>query len=371
MIGRIARVTSVVAGTMALAAAPALAQQPPSSNKPHRTGFVFEVHGGSASAGALTKVFTSTLPAPGPTAPDFRGGTTRLVPSWFFGDGALLANQVSAQTLDGVSIVPLDPVLTKASANVQKGRSFGLRIGHTITSHVFAAFAYDTVSGHLAIDPGALTAITATVGSFQPYWSAVLTRPQTANVRASATSTLVDNVSSTMKLTMGEVDINVVTIHGWTPYFEIGGGIQFPSADEASVTLVGNYAFKLNNANNNNGAPFSETDQIRVRFQAQPAIIKVVGGGVEGDLMRHLGVRVDVRAMLGASRIRTRLDTAPTSVLSTPPLLGAQARGASPSLQIANNGLPTSLSLQGVNHVDTFEGAGRLVMFSVGAFFRF
>jgi hypothetical protein len=375
MVGRIARVAWTAAGTtwiLALGAAPAPAQPAPSSNTPHRTGWEFEVHGGSTSAGALTKVFTSALPTPGPTFPDFRGGQSRLVPSWFFGDGALLANQVTAQTGDGVSIVPLDSVLTLPSANRQKGGSFGVRAGHTITSHVLVEFAYDSASGHLAIDPSALTAIAATTASFQPYWTAVLTRASTANVQASASSTIVTNVG-TMKVFTVDAAINVITFHGWTPYFEAGGGITFPSGDAVSATLVGQYQFNIVNMGKNNGTQFNETDRIRVRFQAQPAVIKVVGGGIEGDLMRHLGVRVDVRTMLGGSRIRTRLDASPTNVPTA--LAAVAARGASPSLQISSNlqisGLQTSLSLQSVNSFDSFEGAGRLTLISVGAFFRF
>jgi hypothetical protein len=323
---------------------------------------------GGSLHGALTKIFTSELPPAGQNFPDFRGGQSRFVPSWFFGDGALLANQVTQQTGDGVSIVPLDPVLTQASANRRKGGSFGVRIGHTITSHVLAEFAYDTISGHVAIDPAALNAIAATTASFQPYWTAVITRPATGNVQASASSTITDNVG-TMKLVVGEGAINIVTVHGWTPYVEVGGGIAFPSPDEASATLVGHYQFKIVNTGANNGTPFSETDTVRIRFQAQPTPVTVVGGGVEGDLMRHLGVRVDVRAMLGADRIRTRIDTSPSNVPA--PLVAVIARGTSPSLQISSSSLPSSLSLQGVDHLDAFEAAGRLVTFSVGAFVRF
>jgi hypothetical protein len=364
---------AVLAGILGLAAAPALAQQVGSSTPPGRTGWEFEIHGGSASAGALTTNLGSQLPPPGPTFTDFRGGQSRLVPSWFFGDGALLANQVTQQTGDGVSIVPLDGVLTNASANRQKSRNFGVRIGHSITSHVFAEFAYETVGGQIAIDPAALGAIAATTASFQPYWTAVLTRPSTTNVQASASLAITNDVPSTAKLFVGEAAINIVTIHGWTPYVEIGGGILFPSTAEASATLTGHYQFNLNNMAANNGTPFNETDQIRIQFQPQPAIVKVIGVGVEGNLMRHLGVRADVRAVLGANRIRTRLDTAPTNVPAGK--LAVQARGASPSLQISANlqlsGQQSSLSLPGVNHFDTFEAAGRLVLVSVGAFFRF
>jgi hypothetical protein len=369
---RIARVTAsaaVVAGAFGLTATLAFAQPAGSSNPSRRTGWQFEIHGGSTSAGALTTIFTSELPPAGQSFPDFRGGQSRFVPSWFFGDGALLANQVSQQTGDGVSIVPLDSVLTHASANRKRGGSFGVRIGHTVTSHVLAEFAYDTTSGHVGIDPAALTAIAATTASFRPYWTAVITRAATPNVQASAASTIADNVG-TMKLFIGEGAINIVTVHGWTPYFEIGGGIAFPSQDEASATLVGHYQTNLDVAGNpNNGALFSETDTVRIRYQAQPAIVTVVGGGVEGDFMRHLGVRADVRAMLGADRMRTRIDTSPSRVVGTP---GSQiARAANPSLQISSNFQPSSLSFQGVDHFPSFEAAGQLLMLSVGAFFRF
>src|SRR6266852_6648338 len=81
-----------------------------SQSKPrHRTGREFDVHIGSLSAGNLTTTLTSVLPPAGPTFTDFRGGQSRVVPSWFFGDGAALANAVTAQTGDGVSIIPIEP----------------------------------------------------------------------------------------------------------------------------------------------------------------------------------------------------------------------------------------------------------------------
>jgi hypothetical protein len=366
VVASVARIGCLIC-LIGLAAASASAQVPGTSEPP-QTGFQFEVHGGSASAGALTLVGSQLAPA-GSNFPDFRGGQSRFVPSWFFGDGALLANQVAGQTGDNVRIVALDPVLTAEGANRAKGGAFGFRIGHTITRHVLVEVGYDKDAGHLTIDPAAKAAINATAASFAPYWTAVLTRPSTANVQTSASAAISDNVGTTRFFTF-DVAINIVTIHRWTPYIEFGGGLALPTDDEATVALTGNYQLNIVNNAPNNGAPLNETDRVRVRFQAQPAIMKIFGGGVEGHLMRHLGVRVDIRGLLGGNDIKTRLDTAPQSVAGTKPAV--VARGASPSLQISTfAGTPSSLVQQGLSKVDTFEGTTRFTTFSAGVFFRF
>jgi len=137
------------------------------------------------------------------------------------------------------------------------------------------------------------------------------------------------------------------------------------------VALLGHYQFNISNARANNGTLLSETDQVQVRYEAQPSPVGIVGVGVERDLNRHLGFRAEWRAFLGgANDVRTRLDTAP---VSTPAPLGAVIRrGRSPALQVAVPGfLPTSLSLQGVDHFHSFEGRSQLSSVSGGVFFRF
>jgi hypothetical protein len=232
VVGSLARIGCLIG----LAAAPAFGQATGTSDPP-QTGFLLEVHGGSASAGALSLV-GSQLPPAGSNFPDFRGGQSRFVPSWLFGDGALLANQVAGQTGDNVRIVALDPVLTAEGANRATGGAFGLRIGHTITRHVLVEVGYDKDAGHLTIDPAAKAAISATAASFAPYWTAVLTRASTANVQTSASAAITDNVG-TVKLFTFDVAINIVTIHRWTPYVEFGGGLALPTDDEATAVLSG------------------------------------------------------------------------------------------------------------------------------------
>jgi len=361
---------TLIAGLFALVPVLAFGQSAGSSDPPKRIGWQFEVHGGPLSVGSLSKVVTSGLPPPGSTFPDFRGGQSRVVPSWFFGDGALLANQVSAQTGDGVSIVPLDPALTQAAANRQGGGHFGVRIGHTITSHVLAEFSFDSISGQIAISPSALANINATAQSFQSYFTAVIARAATPNPQVSATPTIVNNVNNTAKIMLGEAAINLVSIRGWTPYIEFGGGILFPSSDEASVALVGQYQATLSNMGANNGTVFRQADQVRVRFQDEPAVVGALGGGVERQLLSHLGVRIDVRALLGANDLRTRLVTQPTSSPMPVGPGGVIARGVAPSLQISANQNQSSLA-SGIGVFDTFEGKGRLVLVSIGAFVRF
>jgi hypothetical protein len=335
---------------------------------------VFEIHAGGSPSATPSKVKTSQLPTPGPAFPTFAGDPSRRVPSWYFGDGAALANQVVAQTGDAGHIVPLDSVLVSPSAVRGSGGMFGFRIGHTVTRRVLVALSYDRANGQVSLTSGALASIAATNASFQPYWTALLTRPGTANVTSSSTMAVTGNdVSSADDLLSLGVEVRVTTYRGWTPYVAIGGGLLIPEASGPTVTLAGTYQFNLVNPGAaNNGVLVRETDQLRVQFQTQPAPIGILGFGVEHDLMRHLGVRAEGRWFLQADSLRIRVDTFPQPALPQGPQSAVIRRGTNPSLQVSSNpAAPTSLSLQGVNRFFSFEGTGNLPSFSAGLFFRF
>jgi hypothetical protein len=335
------------------------------------TGFFAEIHLGGIPSNA-PGVTSSALPAPGLGFTDFTGNPSRQVPSWYFGDGAKLANQVTAQTGDNVSIIPLDSVLTGASVGRNSGGNFGVRVGHSITRFVLVTISYDQVSSNIALTSNALAAINATNASFGPYWQALLTRPNTTNVKASSKLSLGDNVSNTNRLATLAVEIRPVTVAGFTPYVAIGGGFSLPGSAAPQLTLIGTYQFNVNNLGPNNGALVAQTDQIQVTYKTQATVVKVFGIGVERELGHHLGVRGEARGFIDANSIKLRLDTNPVTQLQAPPLNGVVRRGMNPSLQIASNpNFVSSLSLQGVNHVETSTMNGNVWSYSVGVFVRF
>src|SRR5262245_53637547 len=173
---------------------------------------------------------TSALPPSlGPTPQGF----SRIVPSWYFGDGALLANEVAQAivTAPPPKMTPLDPVLTNASAAWQRGADLGFRVGHSASRYALVEFALDRDQAHMALANDAVAAIEATRASFEGYFSSILARNTNAtNISTNSTATVVNNTGHQI-LTTGDVAVNVGTFAGFTPYFTVGAGLLLPLGD--------------------------------------------------------------------------------------------------------------------------------------------
>jgi hypothetical protein len=167
-------------------------------------------------------------------------------------------------------------------------------------------------------------------------------------------------------------EIRLITIRGWTPYVAVGSGVALPLPPvDTRVTLVGHYqATLVRPGAANNGAQVSETDQVQVRYELMPTTMGILGVGVERDLRPHIGVRAEVRSFLNANQIRTRIDARPVSGPTSPPFVNFRG-GVNPDLQVSTTASPTSLSLQGVDHFESFTAKGHVPTVSVGLFFRF
>lgn len=350
--------------------APAAAQRAPAAPA-RRTGWVFEIHVGSIPDRMPSKVGSSELPPQGPSFTTPEGNSSRRVPSWYFGDGTALANGV-ADRLGGIPrIVPLDPVLTSSAVTRHSGANYGIRIGHTITGRVLLLFSFDQASARVALTSSAQTAIAATNASFKPYWDAWLAGPFVGNTSTSSTLTIAEATGSVKMISLA-AEIRIITIRGWTPYVAVGSGVALPlPAVDTRVTLIGHYqATFVRPGVANNGAQVSETDQVEVRYDLMPTGMGILGVGVERDLGRRLGVRAELRSFLNVNRIRTRIDARPISGPAAPPFVNFRG-GVNPDVQVSTTASPTSLSLQGVDHFESFSAKGNLPTFSVGLFFRF
>ena len=124
---------------------PKLAQSTaPAASKKEVVGFHgWEIEGRVGTIGGSTPTGTGVLPPAGQGFTTAPGNTSRFVTSWYFGNGALFANQVPAALTASSPvgavfprISPLDPVLTSAGATMQRGGMLGLRAGHSITQWV-------------------------------------------------------------------------------------------------------------------------------------------------------------------------------------------------------------------------------------------
>jgi hypothetical protein len=113
-----------------------------------------EVHFGRISS-TNSADGTVSLPQQGATFTTVNGGTSRMVSSWYFGDGSALLNQVQAlePSLPG-RITPLDPVLATPLAMWQSGIAFGARLSRTISSRMSAELTLDYGQDRLGIPSG-------------------------------------------------------------------------------------------------------------------------------------------------------------------------------------------------------------------------
>src|SRR6476646_4674631 len=106
MYAKPARLTLVIAFMFATAFVPKRLEAQSVSDQPAKVqttegssssgfhGWQIEGHVGVIPGSSISNG-TSSMPGPGPTFTTFQGLTSRFVPSWYFGDGALLANQVA------------------------------------------------------------------------------------------------------------------------------------------------------------------------------------------------------------------------------------------------------------------------------------
>ena len=133
------------------------------------SGWKIEVHGGGAIPSSLSGG-TTELPAGTPLVTARRWYPSRRVSSWFFGDGAELANEVAPQFRTPFSfsdrITPLDSVLANPLAERQSGWSFGVRVSRDITPRFAAEFNLDVSSAPLEVTCAAIQGIEASAESF-------------------------------------------------------------------------------------------------------------------------------------------------------------------------------------------------------------
>ncbi|HTK29358.1 MAG TPA: hypothetical protein VL309_07395 [Vicinamibacterales bacterium] len=360
------------------------AQPSPSAARPEDGrgfhGWQFEAHLGVIPS--TTASGTSQLPPAGTTFTTFNGTTSRLVPSWYFGDGALLANQVAQAVMRNnpglqlPQIVALDPALKSAGVTRQSAAAFGFRIGHSVTRHALVELSVDVGNSRTAITSDTLKAIEATRASFGPYFSTVLGTLNTnaANVTTGSTASIENN--NTGSQINGVLDVNVSpgTYGGFMPYFTLGGGVIIVPADAPAVTLSGNYAFTINQPGTGiNGARLAESDNLHIKYEVNPIRPTLVAGaGVERAVTGHSGFRADLRFYLNANQTTVRIDAGAQSGVGAPPL-GRLNRGPSPALQFSTiPSVPSSLSPQAtVRRFNTFVGHAAESSITVGYFVRF
>lgn len=366
------RVTAAGLGMLlALGAAPAWGQTARKPQKPKgEPRWTLEVHGG-ISGGATPS---------GGTAGQFPAGATlqtevspsRVIPSWFFGDGAALFNEVRSQfasrfNVQYPQIAALDRALTSVPVERKGAASFGVRVGRQITSRFGVEFGFDRSQGTLKMTDAARAAVEASRASFESAFTGLIatTVPQT-NLSVTSTADIEDadttQTAMTAALTIKLFSTGRLSVHALA-----GGGRLTNSSDSVDARLRGTYQFRLFNT-----YAFSEIDSVTIRTTERENMpVGVLGGGLTYDFNRRSGLRFDVRALVGANGITTTVDASPTTSTAVPAI--ALPSLTTPSIQFSNLAtVPSSLSGKATG-LQTFKGSSldsRLLV-SVGLFLRF
>jgi hypothetical protein len=319
-------------------------------------GFASEPSGGAGSLPEAGRTFTTAFGAP-----------SRQAPSWYFGDGAALLNQVNAALGLPARIIPLDRIATSSLVDPPSGANVGLRLNRVITPRFTGEFSFDYSLARHELNQAALAGIDEARSSFSSAWTALFaTGPFMAS-----------NVTSERKLEESDqkqilasatLNVNLKTSGRAIPYAAIGAGFAHNLGELPSASITGRYRFQP-------GGLFQvdETDVVTLRSRVQDGVMAVVGGGVKYLIARRWGLRFDARAHLGNVESVTTIQTAPK--VHGQRTTGVTASLTTPSVQFSSNGSigPSSLAGPFLNDFQSFNRRSMQTRLHItaGAFFRF
>jgi len=334
--------------------------------------WAIEVFGGGGFGGGTGGDGTTSFPA-GETFTTEAGLPSRAVPSWYYGDGAQLFNEVRAQFASRFNItlpqlLALDPVLADGGLERGAGGTFGVRLTRTLNPRYSLEFALQFSGGSLGYDESARTAIGASRESFDAAFRGLLGSMPQVGLQVTSTATIPEAESATQTAITGALNIALSrSRRTLMPYLTAGMGWRTNSVNTFSLQLRGQYQFRFFDAN-----PFNEADTVTIRTtDRHSGLIGVVGGGALYSLSPRQGLKFDARIHMGANGIESDLDATPSVAILTPPL--GLPSNTNPAIQFSNTPvLTTSLSgrTSGQN-VFTGSGLDARIHLTVAYFFRF
>jgi hypothetical protein len=352
-----ALVRAVAALTVCSCLAPPAAAQDPRWEIEAYGGFV----AGQASSGGAR-----TLPPAGaPIVTSNPIFPSREVPSWLFGDGASLLNQVvEAFELDA-RVAPLDAAF--APPDSPRAAGFGARLRRHLSARWSMELGLDTTAS-AAIDADTLSAAAqATRDSFVAAMGDLLA---TGPFNALAIDADVAGVAGSRRETAMTLALNrrLGMWGAFAPYATFGGGVVIGSGTQPSASIDAAYRFRVLGE-----VPIDESDRVTVRYDSGTAFVAVLGGGVHRALSDRWGLRIDARVLLGPDPTRVTLDATPGSVRGAP--AGFVESFTSPAVQFSNDpsiGRVSSLSGTGLDNFEVFKGGTRArTLVTIGVTRRF
>lgn len=342
---------------------------PVATRVPAPPGPRWEIEGyGVLALARLSPLGSSALPPPGPalttSSPLF---PTRQTPSWFFGDGARLLNDVSTEFNLPARIAPLDATLRSLGLGAARAGG-GLRLRRNLTPRLSAEFSLELGrrSGDLPAD--LTSAGEAARSSFASTFAALLATGPFTGVVVSATNAMTRGSGIETSATAA-LNVHFRRRGAFVPYVTLGGGVTAGTGHPPSMTLDGDYRFSVLG-----DVPIHEHDHLTIA-SARPsrlAPVGVIGGGVRRDISDRWGWRVDGRVLLGPG---SRLLMDATPVVSGGIPAGVVESFTNPNLQFSNDPSTGRRSTLGGSPLASFvafdEGLRLRVVLTAGVFRRF
>jgi hypothetical protein len=330
-------------------ASPAVLASPAAAQTTDSGKWEIEFHGGGLLP---TKPNAGTVTLPGPGQEFTYGTTSRRESSWYFGDGAILFNQVaSALAAGGVAQFPgrittLDPVLGRALGERRRGGSIGVRVSRVLTPRLSAELSVDYSLARLQITQANRDSIEATRASFISAFNGLITFNPVRSLTSLTSTAALESGGGHQLFTSGALIINLRTTGDIIPYAIVGASLISTTGKMPSATLKGNYQMLLLSSE---GAPVNETDNVTVRdARDDRTVAGILGGGVKYHVSPRWGIRLDARVSLSKNTASTVLDAIPNVALGLP--AARSVFNANPTIVFSNNS-SDPVTAQGVTAV--------------------
>jgi len=354
------------AAAMLAAGAPAFAQNSPPSN-PHTPRWEVEAFGGF-SFGRIPSDGTTTLPDAGaPITTSSPTSPSRQVPSWFFGDGSTLLNEV-LENFSTQRLTPLDAALSSPGFTSGAAGAFGARVRRTLTRRLTAEANLTFLTDSPGLSSGFLSSVETTRASFETAMSALLSSAGFTGIHVAATAASASASGREIAATAG-IDWFFGRRDRFEPYLTAGGGVLSGAGTAPSVTLNGDYSALFPN-----GGPLHETDHLVLRYTRAARLVAVVGAGVRRNMSDRWGLSLDARAFIGPNGVEGIVDATPTVATGTPS--AAIESITAPSIQFSNSastGRVSSLGAPALQGAVVFAGSGLQIrtLVTFGVFLKF
>jgi hypothetical protein len=321
-----------------------------------------EGHGGVLAA-AIGGTGSAMVPSPGAPVPTSSPiFPSRQIPSWLFGDGATLLNDVNAAFNVPSRIAPLDAAFSSRGLDPARA-TIGVRLRRVWTSRLSAELSVDATASATPLPADLAAKIASTRASFTTAMTALLSTGPFANAAVDASSTTANGTSREIVAT-GAINLRFGTRAGFAPYATFGAGVTAGTGTPPSATLDGHYHFSILGT-----VPIDETDHVSIRYVRSATVVGVLGGGLRRDLSDQWGIVIDARAFLGRNNIQVLLDAHPGVTRGAP--AGFIESFTSPAVQFSNDpatGRQSTLSGAPIQGFTAFAGgfhARVLVTFGV------